>query len=63
MVGDLNLRNSTLGYLITFVGGGWGNFMALQKCIALSTTQAKYITTKEAQYISIIKLVKKSLLM
>ena len=45
MAGDLYYRKSTSGYLFTFAGGAISWQSKLQKCVSLSTTEAKYITT------------------
>ena len=42
-VGDLDGRKSTSGYLFTFVGGAVSWQLRLQKCVALSTTEAEYL--------------------
>ncbi|PKI65278.1 hypothetical protein CRG98_014316 [Punica granatum] len=47
MVGDINSRKSTSGYLMTFVAGVISWQSRLQKCIALSTTEAEYIAVIE----------------
>ena len=47
-VGDLDGRKSTLRYLFTFVGGVVSWQSRLQKCVALSTTEAEYIAANEA---------------
>ena len=47
-VGDLDGRKSTLRYLFTFVGGAVSWQLRLQKCVALSTTEAEYIAANEA---------------
>ncbi|MCI31798.1 leucoanthocyanidin dioxygenase-like, partial [Trifolium medium] len=47
MVGDVDSRKSTSGYLITFVGEVVSWQSRLQKCVALSTTEAEYITITE----------------
>ena len=47
-VGDLNGRKSTSGYLFTFVEGAVSWQSRLQKCVALSTIEAEYITAYEA---------------
>ena len=47
-VGDLKGRKSTSYYLFTFVGGAISWQSKLQKCVALSTTEAKYIVATEA---------------
>ncbi|KAG9449468.1 hypothetical protein H6P81_009433 [Aristolochia fimbriata] len=46
--GDLDGRKSTSGYLFTFAGGAISWQSKLQKCIALSTTEAEYIAATEA---------------
>ena len=46
--GDLNGRKSILGYLFTFARGAVSWQSRLQKCVALSTTEAEYITANEA---------------
>ncbi|KAK9940454.1 hypothetical protein M0R45_017116 [Rubus argutus] len=43
--GDLDSRKSTSGYLFTFAGGAVSWQSKLQKCVALSTTEAEYIAT------------------
>ncbi|KAH0642979.1 hypothetical protein KY289_033953 [Solanum tuberosum] len=48
MAGDLDNRKSTIGYLFTFSGGAISWQSKLQKCVALFTTEAKYIATTEA---------------
>ena len=48
MAGDLDNRKSTTGYLFTFSGGAISWQSKLQKCVALSTTEAEYIATTEA---------------
>ncbi|KAF3651520.1 putative wall-associated receptor kinase 2-like [Capsicum annuum] len=48
MAGDVNTPKSTLGYLITFIGGAVSWQSRLQKCIALSTTEAELIAVIEA---------------
>ena len=45
--GDLNGRKSTSGYLFTFAGGAVSWQSRLQKCVALSTTEAEYIASNE----------------
>uniref|UniRef100_A0A2N9HFH0 Uncharacterized protein n=1 Tax=Fagus sylvatica TaxID=28930 RepID=A0A2N9HFH0_FAGSY len=47
MTGDLDGRKSTSGFLFTFVGGAVSWQSKLQKCVALSTTEAEYITATE----------------
>jgi hypothetical protein len=46
--GDLDSRKSTSGYLFTFAGGAVSWQSKLQKCVALSTTEAEYIAANEA---------------
>ena len=48
MTGDLDNRKSTTGYLFTFSGGAISWQSKLQKCVALSTTEAEYIVDTEA---------------
>lgn len=48
MAGDVDSRKSTSGYLITFSGGAVSWQSRLQKCVALSTTEAEYIAITEA---------------
>uniref|UniRef100_A0A3Q7HQM3 Reverse transcriptase Ty1/copia-type domain-containing protein n=1 Tax=Solanum lycopersicum TaxID=4081 RepID=A0A3Q7HQM3_SOLLC len=48
MEGDLDNRKSTTGYLFTFSGGAISWQSKLQKCVALSTTEAEYIAATEA---------------
>ena len=48
MVGDVDTRKSTSGYLVTFAGGAVSWQSRLQKCVALSTTKAKFIVVVEA---------------
>ena len=48
MVGNIDSRKSISGYLMTFVGGAVTWQSKLQKCIALSTTKAKFIAITEA---------------
>ena len=48
MVGDLDCRKSTSGYLFTFAGGVISWQLELQKCVSLSTTEAEYIAAIEA---------------
>jgi hypothetical protein len=48
MAGDLDGRKSTSGYLFTFAGGAVSWQSKLQKCVALSTTEAEYIAATEA---------------
>ncbi|KAK4286499.1 hypothetical protein QN277_003048 [Acacia crassicarpa] len=46
--GDVDSRKSTSGYLMTFAGGAVSWQSKLQKCVALSTTEAEYIAATEA---------------
>ena len=46
--GDLNRQLFTSGYLFTFVGGAISWQFKLQKCTALSTTEAEYMAANEA---------------
>ena len=48
MAGDLDTRKSTSGYLITLSGGAVAWQSRLQRCIALSTTEAEFIAMTEA---------------
>ena len=48
MAGDLDSRKSTSGYIFTFAGGAVSWQSKLQKCVALSTTEAEYIAATEA---------------
>ena len=48
MDGDIDSRKSTSGYVFTFSGGAISWQSKLQKCVALSTTEAEYITVVEA---------------
>ncbi|OMO59210.1 Integrase, catalytic core [Corchorus capsularis] len=52
MAGDLDSRKSTSGYIFTFAGGAISWQSKLQKCVALSTTEAEYIAAIEAGYSS-----------
>ena len=47
MARDVDSRKSTSGYLITFAGGAISWQSRLQKCIALSTTEAEFIAITE----------------
>ncbi|GKV35980.1 hypothetical protein SLEP1_g44167 [Rubroshorea leprosula] len=47
MAGDLDNRKSISGYLFTFAGGAVSWQSKLQKCVALSTTEAEYIAATE----------------
>lgn len=48
MAGDVDSRKSTSGYLITFAGAAVSWQSKLQKCVALSSTEAEYIALTEA---------------
>ncbi|KAA0051598.1 Retrovirus-related Pol polyprotein from transposon TNT 1-94 [Cucumis melo var. makuwa] len=48
MAGDIDSRKSTVGYFMTFIGGAASWQSRLQKCVALSTTEAEYIVATEA---------------
>ena len=48
MAGDLNNRKCTSECLFTFSGGAISWQSKLQKCVALSTTEAEYIAATEA---------------
>ncbi|KAI4357436.1 hypothetical protein L6164_001384 [Bauhinia variegata] len=48
LAGDVDTRKSTSGYLVTFAGGAVAWQSKLQKCVALSTTEAEFIATTEA---------------
>uniref|UniRef100_A0A3Q7IT70 Reverse transcriptase Ty1/copia-type domain-containing protein n=1 Tax=Solanum lycopersicum TaxID=4081 RepID=A0A3Q7IT70_SOLLC len=48
MAGDVDTRKSTSGYLVTFAGGAVSWQSRLQKCVALSTTEAELIAVVEA---------------
>ena len=48
MAGDVDSRKSTSGYLINFAGGAVAWQSRLQKCVALSTTEAEFIAATEA---------------
>ena len=48
MAGDIDSRKSTSGFLYTFAGGAVSWQSRLQKCVALSTTEAEYIVAAEA---------------
>ncbi|KAL6350388.1 hypothetical protein AAG906_004339 [Vitis piasezkii] len=48
MAGDVDNRMSTSGYLMTFLRGVVSRQSRLQKCVALSTTEAEYIVVIEA---------------
>ena len=46
MAVDVDSRKYTSGYFITFAGGAVSWQSKLQNCLALSTTEAEYITRK-----------------
>ena len=46
--GDKDSRKSSSGYITTFAGGAVSWQSKLQKCVALSTTEAEYIAATEA---------------
>ena len=48
MAGDVETRKYTIGYLYTFAGAAVSWVSRLQKIVALSTTEAKYIAATEA---------------
>lgn len=48
MAGDIDSRKSTSGYMVTFAGGAVSWQSRLQKCVALSTTEAEFIAVTEA---------------
>ncbi|PHT71831.1 hypothetical protein T459_22616 [Capsicum annuum] len=48
MAGDVDTGKSTSGYLVTFAGGVVSWQSRLQKCVALSTTEAELIAAVEA---------------
>ena len=48
MVGDMDTRNSTTGYLYTFAGVAVSWVSMLQRIVALSTIEAEYIAATEA---------------
>jgi len=48
MAGDIDTRKSTSGYLVIFAGGAVSWQSKLQKCVALSTTEAEFIAATEA---------------
>jgi hypothetical protein len=45
---DIDGRKSILGYLVTHSGGAMAWQNRLQKCVALNTTEAEFITVTEA---------------
>ena len=48
MAGDFDNKRSTSGYVFTFAGGAVSWKSQLQKCVALSTTEAEFIALSEA---------------
>ena len=48
MAGDIDSKKSTSGYLINFAGGVVAWQSRLQRCVALSTTEAEIIVITEA---------------
>ena len=48
MVGDVDNRRSTSGYLMTFSGGVVSWQSRLQKCVAFSIIEAEYIVATDA---------------
>ena len=48
MDGNIDFRKSTSGYMIKFAGGAVTWQSRLQRCVALSTTEAKFIAIIEA---------------
>ena len=48
MVGNVDSRKPTFGYLIIFSRGAVSCQSRLQKCVALSTTEAEYIAITES---------------
>ena len=48
MASDVDSRKSISGYLMTFAGGAVAWQFKLQKCVALSTTEDKFIAITEA---------------
>ena len=48
MVGDLDCRKSTSRYLFTFARGPISWQSKLQRCVSLSTIEAKYIAATKA---------------
>ena len=47
MAGDIDIRKSTTGYMITFAGGAVSWQSRLHKYVALSTTEVEYIAVIE----------------
>nr|GFA17371.1 retrovirus-related Pol polyprotein from transposon TNT 1-94 [Tanacetum cinerariifolium] len=48
LAGNKDNMKSTSGYLMTFAGGAVSWQSRLQKCVALSTTEAEYVAATEA---------------
>ncbi|GKE22936.1 retrovirus-related pol polyprotein from transposon TNT 1-94 [Tanacetum coccineum] len=48
MAGNKDNMKSTFGYLMTFTGGAVSWQSRLQKCVALSTTEAEYMAATKA---------------
>ncbi|WJX48823.1 hypothetical protein P8452_35337 [Trifolium repens] len=48
LAGSIDDRKSTSGYMVTFAGGAVAWQSKLQKCVALSTTEAEFIAIVEA---------------
>ena len=48
MARDIDCKKSTSGYLIKFAGGAMTWQSKLQRCVALSTTEAEFIAITEA---------------
>nr|KYP60460.1 Retrovirus-related Pol polyprotein from transposon TNT 1-94 [Cajanus cajan] len=48
MVGDIDSKKSTSGYLIKFVAGAMAWQSRLQRCVTLSTTEAEFIAITKA---------------
>ncbi|PKA59147.1 Retrovirus-related Pol polyprotein from transposon TNT 1-94 [Apostasia shenzhenica] len=48
LIGDLDYRKSTSGYVFTLGGTAISWMSKLQKCVALSTTEAEYVAISEA---------------
>lgn len=48
MTRDVDTRQSTFGFVVTFASGVVSWQSRLQKCVVLSTTKAEFIATTEA---------------